>query len=232
MNKDDEKLICLKRPKISKELEGFTNQVHWLYKRNAAVDKLYSWLGLHLTLKDHSGIEVVRRGDAEFNEDYIQLVAATVIICDDAMVLLKCKKGDMAGKLTLVQGHCEYDENFDRLPLKYIIESEAKRELNEEIAFKDNNPDNLNYYYNGITALSFNFKPSNEISHYHLGIIQTAFLPSNYQSYLYNPDFISSGEKDKNDIHIIKFDDDISEYDPDSWLKEIFDHFKSTYLPI
>ena len=243
MSKDDELLICFKRP--SEIPEVFMNYKYNVFSSNAEEDYLkyksisfedkalmhayiYEWLQFNTNPIFNPNITIVRRGDAEFNQNYIQLVGALVIICGPKIILLKCKKGDMLGKLTLVQGHCNYNPLlYKNTPLYPLILFETMREFDEEIKASRY----LRYQMEPeiSTFFSFNFSDPSDISYYHFGIIQTISILPELELVITNTEHLDSNEKDKNDLFIADVREDIYQYEPDSWLASIFNYFKWRY---
>jgi hypothetical protein len=237
LNKDDELLLCIERPEeVPSLIRNAPFKVFWrdyYYNRNVngyttedieTFDKFFKkLLPKKKVLSAIPKMRTIPRKYAEFNPRFMQLVVANLMICDDSMILLKCTSGDMEGELTLCQGHCDYRPEYYAKKFRDVFRDESERELFEEIYFHKHEK-MKSMFSDDIYGFSFNFNDSSDISYYHLGLIRYMRYYGVSDDMLNDKNYLFSKEKDKNEIKVLKFEDDISKYNPDCWLKEIFEY--------
>ena len=166
---------------------------------------------------DDNDIVTIDRNLAENKHDLQQLVVGLVITDYRKMVLLKCKRGDMAGHYTLVQGHASFEDSMKHLNLRSILLRNMAREYHEEIR---PNPilSGFDYDLKFITTNNYNDMIT---SYYHYGFIYELYIPSIHMI----DKVFTSGEPDKNDVAIVDIDN-IDKLPIDNWVAEIIEYYK------
>lgn len=122
--------------------------------------------------------------------------------------LLKCIKGRLKGKYTLVQGHMSNrGMEWDNAPLRHIANLNMMKELQEEVNFS--NPETTTpIIYNPKALIMLS---DNRISEDHIGFLYTIKVPDGAK--------LISNEKDKHEV--VRFEKDSILYEPnlDTWVK-------------
>lgn len=162
------------------------------------------------------GVNLANRNTLEYNGDSVkQLVVGCIVydIYNKQLIVLKCKGERLAGKLTLVQGHCAYDPKAtSRTSLKTIMMRNLKKEITEELNLKTNDIISIEPLY----LIQTN---DNKISSEHMGMISLVTIDSS--KILYD---IESGEPEKHEVEYLSIYESsnlVVMNTMDTWLRKV-----------
>ena len=178
------------------------------------------------------GMVALDRSTVEENWQFQQIVVGLVIHSGPEMFLFNCKKSDMQGCLTLVQGHVNVTQAMvEQLSFGDILRDNIVREMFEEVKFPTNmkakellgacmfagaiNP-RLKFMTYSIGS------DEKSISDYHIGYIFDIDIPTKYGSLLH---LLSSNEPKVNTSCVYNIEQGIPEK-ADSWLTEIIAYYR------
>lgn len=155
--------------------------------------------------------EVEYSGIMEVNDRTKRHCVVAGLIIDESeeyVYLLKCIKGRLKGKYTLVQGHMSSrGMDWNNSPLKYIANLNMTKELQEEVDFSNlelSSP--IIYNPKALIMLS-----DNKISEDHIGFLYTIKVPDGTE--------LISNEKDKHEVVKFRLDDVLNESNLDTWAR-------------
>ena len=150
-------------------------------------------------------------GKMEINNRIKRHCVVAGLIMDESeehVYLLKCIKGRLKGKYTLVQGHMSNrGVEWNNAPLRHISNLNMIKELHEEVNFS--NPETetpIVYNPRALIMLS-----DNKISEDHIGFLYTIKVPDGAE--------LVSNEKDKHEVVKFKKQNILNEPNLDTWVK-------------
>lgn len=228
--KNREKILKQYPDLIENEIVVYINNINELYKEDfidktyikltqdnkmilPAIDGLTNIVDLDEVLSYRWAFrsQVEYGGKMEINNRTKRHCVVAGLIMDESeehVYLLKCIKGRLKGKYTLVQGHMSNrGVEWNNAPLRHIANLNMIKELHEEVNFS--NPETetpIVYNPRALIMLS-----DNKISEDHIGFLYTIKVPDGAE--------LVSNEKDKHEVVKFKKQNILDEPNLDTWVK-------------
>ena len=228
--KNREKILKQYPDLIENEIVVYINNINELYKEDfidktyikltqdnkmilPAIDGLTNIVDLDEVISYRWAFrsQVEYGGKMEINNRTKRHCVVAGLIMDESeehVYLLKCIKGRLKGKYTLVQGHMSNrGVEWNNAPLRHIANLNMIKELHEEVNFS--NPETetpIVYNPRALIMLS-----DNKISEDHIGFLYTIKVPDGAE--------LVSNEKDKHEVVKFKKRDILNEPNLDTWVK-------------
>lgn len=228
--KNREKILKQYPDLIENEIVVYINNINELYKEDfidktyikltqdnkmilPAIDGLTNIVDLDEVLSYRWAFrsQVEYGGKMEINNRTKRHCVVAGLIMDESeehVYLLKCIKGRLKGKYTLVQGHMSNrGVEWNNAPLRHIANLNMIKELHEEVNFS--NPETetpIVYNPRALIMLS-----DNKISEDHIGFLYTIKVPDGAE--------LVSNEKEKHEVVKFKKRDILNEPNLDTWVK-------------
>lgn len=228
--KNREKILKQYPDLIENEIVVYINNINELYKEDfidktyikltqdnkmilPAIDGLTNIVDLDEVLSYRWAFrsQVEYGGKMEINNRTKRHCVVAGLIMDESeehVYLLKCIKGRLKGKYTLVQGHMSNrGVEWNNAPLRHISNLNMIKELHEEVNFS--NPETetpIVYNPRALIMLS-----DNKISEDHIGFLYTIKVPDGAE--------LVSNEKDKHEVVKFKKQNILNEPNLDTWVK-------------
>lgn len=228
--KNREKILKQYPDLIENEIVVYINNINELYKEDfidktyikltqdnkmilPAIDGLTNIVDLDevLSYRWDFRSQVEYGGKMEINNRTKRHCVVAGLITDESgehVYLLKCIKGRLKGKYTLVQGHMSNrGVEWNNAPLRHIANLNMIKELHEEVNFS--NPETetpIVYNPKALIMLS-----DNKISEDHIGFLYTIKVPDGAE--------LVSNEKDKHEVIKFKKQNILNEPNLDTWVK-------------
>lgn len=228
--KNREKILKQYPDLIENEIVVYINNINELYKEDfidktyikltqdnkmilPAIDGLTNIVDLDEVLSYRWAFrsQVEYGGKMEINNRTKRHCVVAGLIMDESeehVYLLKCIKGRLKGKYTLVQGHMSNrGVEWNNAPLRHIANLNMIKELHEEVNFS--NPETetpIVYNPRALIMLS-----DNKISEDHIGFLYTIKVPDGAE--------LVSNEKDKHEVVKFKKQNILNEPNLDTWVK-------------
>lgn len=228
--KNREKILKQYPDLIENEIVVYINNINELYKEDfidktyikltqdnkmilPAIDGLTNIVDLDEVLSYRWAFrsQVEYGGKMEINNRTKRHCVVAGLIMDESeehVYLLKCIKGRLKGKYTLVQGHMSNrGVEWNNAPLRHIANLNMIKELHEEVNFS--NPETetpIVYNPRALIMLS-----DNKISEDHMGFLYTIKVPDGAE--------LVSNEKDKHEVVKFKKQNILDEPNLDTWVK-------------
>lgn len=228
--KNREKILKQYPDLIENEIVVYINNINELYKEDfidktyikltqdnkmilPAIDGLTNIVDLDEVISYRWAFrsQVEYGGKMEINNRTKRHCVVAGLIMDESeehVYLLKCIKGRLKGKYTLVQGHMSNrGVEWNNAPLRHIANLNMIKELHEEVNFS--NPETetpIVYNPRALIMLS-----DNKISEDHIGFLYTIKVPDGAE--------LVSNEKDKHEVVKFKKQDILNESNLDTWVK-------------
>lgn len=228
--KNREKILKQYPDLIENEIVVYINNINELYKEDfidktyikltqdnkmilPAIDGLTNIVDLDEVLSYRWAFrsQVEYGGKMEINNRTKRHCVVAGLIMDESeehVYLLKCIKGRLKGKYTLVQGHMSNrGVEWNNAPLRHISNLNMIKELHEEVNFS--NPETetpIVYNPRALIMLS-----DNKISEDHIGFLYTIKVPDGAE--------LVSNEKDKHEVVKFKKQNILDEPNLDTWVK-------------
>lgn len=228
--KNREKILKQYPDLIENEIVVYINNINELYKEDfidktyikltqdnkmilPAVDGLTNIVDLDEVLSYRWAFrsQVEYGGKMEINNRTKRHCVVAGLIMDESeehVYLLKCIKGRLKGKYTLVQGHMSNrGVEWNNAPLRHIANLNMIKELHEEVNFS--NPETetpIVYNPRALIMLS-----DNKISEDHIGFLYTIKVPDGAE--------LVSNEKNKHEVVKFKKQNILNEPNLDTWVK-------------
>ncbi|WP_304576618.1 hypothetical protein [Romboutsia ilealis] len=163
-------------------------------------------------------VHICRRSHAEYSPFQLQIVGGCIITSPSFIAVLKSTSGRLKDKLTMVQGHVDYDPSFVLCKdMTEFVRKNAMRELNEEVKIKGEDLTDV---------ITLSEKPKYVINKY-TTLIDIEHIGFIYEASMSDEDILKlkSNEKDKHEVVIINretlAEKGKDEFAFDSWLSDV-----------
>ena len=163
-------------------------------------------------------VSISKRSNVEYQPGPLQIISGCIITSPSFIAVLKSTAGRLEGKLTMAQGHVDYDPSFVLCKdLTSYVRKNAIRELSEEVKIKDGNL---------LDDITVSEKPKYVINKYG-SLIDIEHIGFVFEATMSDEDILKlkSNEKDKHDIFIVNkeslIEEGVDAYPFDSWTEDV-----------
>lgn len=163
-------------------------------------------------------INISKRSRVEYSPFSLQIVGGCIISSPSFIAVLKSTSGRLKDKLTMIQGHVDYDSSFVSCnDVTEFIRKNTMRELKEEVKIKGEELEDV---------ITLSEKPKYVINKYGT-LIDVEHIGFIYEASMSDEDILKlkSNEKDKHEVFIINRETlnekGKDEYTFDSWLSDV-----------